>query len=273
MATFVKKFSQQMKTIEESIQSLNVKVVGLNHVERKSSRYNHDGDYLTKGVDSDFVKIFQIGVGLNFAFSFFFNKVDEPYIVASFKQNSKITSSANYKEESFKKNLNQFVKLLKILKTADSLTSKSVISTFISTFLDGYEFNEREAISSVIAAVTPEIKKLKLKYDSKIKEKENTSKTVSSKKLKIKKAVDNVKKELNIDCLKQKYDEALSMVWALEEKLKKEAKLSNYEKKEYQLNISINEYNREVELALSKALQNVPKDYRKSIRDQLKNIL
>jgi hypothetical protein len=197
--TIVKRLSNQLKKVTDLLQ---VKVVGLNRVEPKYNSHSPEGR--TKGVDSDHIKIFQLAPDKSFAFAFFYASAKPPYVMASMKLGQTLTS-AQYSEVTFKEKLNDFVKLLEILKESNNLNPKSAESTFLTNFIKGKEYNPTEAVDETMARIKDRMKAIKKKYVTKIEKKNKLVLDLEKKKTEIQAKVAKAQEKENIEELKKSF--------------------------------------------------------------------
>jgi hypothetical protein len=266
--SLVKQFSQQLKTLQEFLAPLGVTVKGLNHVKERFNSYHGE---MTKGVDSDHIKIFKLSEDSSFGIAFYFATVSNPYLMVTHKVGKKIVSS-QYKPEGFKQKLNQFITLLKVLKSSNNLTVKSVESTFIANFIQEQEYDEKAAVTEVVKTLSDNLKTVKAKYIKKVEAKNAFAHSLKEKKQKSDKAIADLHAKHNIPELKKKLDDAMSLVFAEEDKLMKEDNNLEDRRKLFQLEQACYPYEREVEKIINDGVASLPKPARQAAKDLLSKL-
>jgi vacuolar-type H+-ATPase subunit I/STV1 len=160
----------KLKDLFNSLNELLIDSQICNKVELSKSpekyyRYNHK-----KGVESDFMRIYQFKTNIDLSFAFAFNYengLDEVNITT--KKDKEITNIV-FNFETFKPKFKQFINSLKTLKTLNLLNSDNIISLLTKTF----EFkeplkSEKELVDELKEKINSKLEKLE---ELKTKEKE-----------------------------------------------------------------------------------------------------
>jgi hypothetical protein len=242
--TMMSKVSNQMKELS---QLLKIPALSLNKASEKArSRY---GDKPTKGVDSDHIKIFQLQPKRSLGFSFNYASVSTPFVMVTLKVNDNIQSS-QYSEDAFKKKLNDFIKILNILKTSNTLNLETAEATFVAQFIKGNEYDPAVAINDAVARITSKIKDINQKHEVKL-------------------AKETAEKAEKLKELRKAYEDAQTRVNEIVEKLETQLKMDETEKKSRRLSMELYDYRNEVNNIMIAELVTVPKKDREAVNKRI----
>jgi len=201
--TITKRFAHQFKQIS---QLLNIKPVALNKSAAKP--YSH---WPKKGVESDHVKIFQLTPEMSIAFSFKGLVWENTEITASLKHGDYF-ELAKYRAEAFRKKLNDFVRLLKITKTAKPMTPAVIGSTFVANFIQGNEYNSTQTVDNVVAKIKTEISAANKKHFRTLTKRKELEELIETKKQVLDEKVHAAEKREKVAELRSSLNKALENV-------------------------------------------------------------
>ena len=157
MARFKEDFKSIKKILKENIEGF--RDLSLNKVDPKWNYHKKEGSGYTKGVNSDFIRIFSLNKDLGIAFSF--NDIDseECYIFSSVKEKGKVVKSKDSFEET-KKKVKEFISHLKTLSVLDECTDKKVKTVFTKVFLQEKIYSEEDNFENVLKKTQKKIDKI-----------------------------------------------------------------------------------------------------------------
>lgn len=182
---------QRMRDAFKSFEKLiNIKPVGLNHVEPKYIGYYNwrdDSQEYTKGVESDFIKLYDLNNQKSFGVAFHYKnrnnntqlEIQDVEVSVTFKTND-IIDSVKLPFNSFSKEFNSIVKELKTSNIKPKLIEKVIKDRFINNnkLKDAFHNQFTETLNQYeekIKKTQKEIKSLKkIKKEIKSEIKENT---------------------------------------------------------------------------------------------------
>jgi hypothetical protein len=254
MVTMMSKTAQQVKELTNIIRPLINKVVALNHSETKYNYFSTSG--YRHGVESDHIKIFELAsVKKSFAFSYYFNKTKEPFVIVNLKDGDKFTGMAKYSEPAFRQKLNNFLPLLHSLKSSETLNQKSLESLFVAHFIKNNEYNQNGDFERSFDQVKAKLTSSKEKRLNSLAAKESLQEEMAAINKEIKTKIELKKKELKIQELKSKLAKAEKALSAYSDQTRKDLNYSQKREKLNQLDHSIYVYDSEAEETVNESFK------------------
>ena len=241
--SIVSKYSKNFKHFQKLT---GLKPINLNKVSSKYVwHYTYSKSYETKGVDSDFIRIYKIDQNNSVAFAFNYKNLDEPHVIVSIKTGDNIDYS-KHSENGFKAKFSTMMSVLKVLNKTNGINTKSLKESVNSVFINNSDINVDKEYDDLLKEAKKEVSKKKRKYEKNLKELalvEDELKTIKNLILKKK---EQFNKKYNIEELEKKLRDARkkqkTAVANLEEKLelgKIKVKKRDLERKVYSMNSEI----------------------------------
>lgn len=273
--SIVKKFSDQIKSLNTMLSKHGYTQVALNRSEPKSIPYawrdNTAGE--TKGVDSDHIKIFTFPSGhKSFAFAFNFTNLENPLIITTFKENE-VIKAAKYSEISFKEKLKQFNTLVKVLGESSSLNEQTISGTFVSTFIKDNEVNTALEVSNSQEKILEKAKELDLKYQDQIELKKKQTLAVKNTKTTIANKVAAEKTRLEYDKIKAQWELVHDQILKFEKGLESQLQLDTKENDLRKTSWELNSYNSQIDKIILAETHSLPKKDKNKLIDSLRKKL
>lgn len=252
------------------------KPVELNKSSPKDKYYYswNDESSRTKGVESDFIRIYTFGAIKNkvmsFAFAFTtpedFNKT---LITVTFKIGDEITQGSTYNFEKFKEKVKEFTKVISILRDLGNLNVHGVETSLKKIF----EFDKQKTSNeALIADYEKKLKKLNTDIEEKLlllrDEHGKKKASLTRKKNTLAKYRDSRNKELGIDVLEAQLAELKATLKYDVSKKKASLKINAVEKEERELNIEVQELSRQATSNVTNLIKGYPTHIQKIIREK-----
>ena len=269
--TLMQKYQNQFKALGVLLKPLNINPVGLNKTAPKYKPYSYGESSYTKGVDADHIRIFPLSKDVSFAFSFYYEQMNEPIIRATIKRGETIypEDTAQFNPDSFRVKLNDLVKLLTVLDRAKQLTVASLESTVKTLFLSEGSFSLEKEVIEVTSKIKDQLIPVKLKNQQVIKDYSALSKTVKEKKSALDAGVTQAEKDHNVASLRKQLEKALQQVQKVEKELTKQMGLESLEKQLMQTKWDFESYQRVVRELVTKNARHLPKEIQEKILSEL----
>lgn len=170
------KMQEHFRKLNE-LTSLIVNKIELTGRERKVNYYTYSE---SKGIDSDFIRIYANKSDKDQSFAFAFNNyqegVEKTQIIVSIKENQNLISS-HFSFADFKEKFREFLTLVSILKDSDALTYKSLKTTCDKVFSVSKGFGAVD-YTAVAIQITNQLQK-EVKEYSKLSSKLNQQRDVN----------------------------------------------------------------------------------------------
>jgi hypothetical protein len=278
MASIVKKFSQHFKTLTAFSKEIGIEVKTLNkasskYLSHRARYYNYEKNEspYTKGVDSDHIKIYPIDKEKSFAFAFHYSEVEKPLIVVTIRTGQKEDyqfEAAQYSEESFKDKMNQFLKVLQVLKDSSTLSKATLESSIRANFIKGQEINYTLEKDLVKQKINQEILLLKAKNKRNLDLKTELKEEIKSKKELLDKKVKEARKDFKIKELQEQLDKAWSEVKKISDKLENQLQIDADSRSLYQVERDLSDYKSQLVKIVEKHSNHLPKNIKADIKKE-----
>ena len=138
----------------------------LNKTEPKYNRNNFDSSVYTKGVESDFIRIYQDTKTDKLSFAFAFNNfnpdISKTEITVSIKNDKKF-EAVHMNFDAFKDKLKGYLSILEVLNKTNSLNFESCVQALKSVFVFSQEYSApdyRTMVSELIKNLTPTLEEV-----------------------------------------------------------------------------------------------------------------
>ena len=252
-------------------------IIGKNPVElNKSSPKTHYHCYETiesKGVHSDFIRIYQISKTQSFAFAFNGLEGKEGTITALWKIEGNSNTSDVYKEkifkfEEFKSKLKMFNQTLSILKKSKALNIETQKETFSTVFDIANSMKDKEILlKECLTEIKIDVKPLKNKYNTNKRKLE----AKSLEHIQIANEKDSKLKKLNIEYNIYALEEELkSLKNKIKDKLKKDTeKLQKVSSEKSRLETNLYSVKRELNYEVEELVKKYPHNFRQQLKEKL----
>ena len=256
------KFSHQFKEIKNILKDnlSHFKDTCLNKAE---ARYNwhstYSKGYQTKGVQSDFIRIFSLNKNLSVAFSFNEIETEDCFIVATLKDGENIRGSKDTVKNT-KERVRRFLEQLKTLVDIDECKEEKVKIIFNKVFIEENPYDERKDLKTTIDRAEKKI--LKLKNNTQAKNIEKRQQDQDKIANKIEKQLKDARKRYNLDEIQKQYNQAFQKFRKYEEKLEKTQMFKDHKKGLRELERLKYSFNQKVRAVIEKELQTLPKHLR-----------
>lgn len=265
MSTLMSRFSNQFKAINAIMDRNRIKRVELN---KAKPRFNPLDGNMTKGVDSDHLKIYEINSNLNFGFAFNYTNGENSITVTIKRKDKEFFDSAIFDPNWFKQHLNDFVNLITKLSTEKRLTALALEDVVVTNFISVNKLDVQSIIKENTKSLTKKVNDLK-KENQKIQEKQNSKIDHLENLAKEHKAkLDALKEELDFERIRKEYDKASAKISKLAEKFYAEefqAKRSFSE-----LDKEVSQFDRKIQDLMDKETEKLPKFIREQVQSQVK---
>jgi len=239
----------------------------------KTSPKTYRGE-TSKGVESDYIRIYKMGVidkkSFNFAFAITNPEDSEKSLIqVTYKIGEDILASKIYKLEAFKEKMKEFVNLIAILKSINNKNSESIKESIHVIF----EFDSKKLTDSdILNECKEKIAEASKEIDASLKKTEKSHNSVKNKRKKLNLEIDSLKnkriKELGIDELRKKLKilEAI-LIDGLKEKNKEDNELRQ---KEITLNYALSNIRMQKWALVQNLLIKYPSNIRKMYEKESK---